>query len=133
MRKSPYAGMLFNGQGRPLNPARPAITLPASMGGNRTPIIDEEALAGSDSWVVTYHGRLSRGEAPADEAPSRLRRLTVEEAAALQTFPPGYRFDGKQSAQYRQIGNAVPPRLAYHVAKHLAEQLKDSAAESAAA
>ena len=44
LRKSPYAGMLFNGQGRPLNPDGWSSTLPASMGGNRTPIIDKHHL-----------------------------------------------------------------------------------------
>lgn len=44
LRQSPYAGMLFNGQGRPLNPDGWASTLPASMGGNRPPIIDEAHL-----------------------------------------------------------------------------------------
>ena len=37
MRKSPYAGMYFNGQGRPINIDDYANTLPASMGGNKTP------------------------------------------------------------------------------------------------
>ena len=67
--------------------------------------------------MVGYHARLLRGEAPAKEAPARLRRLTVAEAALLQAFPPGWRFAGKQSAQYRQVGNAVPPRLGEAVAR----------------
>src|SRR5206468_2464404 len=37
LRRSPYAGHLFNGKGRVLNLDAPALTLPASMGGNRTP------------------------------------------------------------------------------------------------
>ncbi len=41
LRQSPYAGMLFNGQGRPVNPHGVAATLPATMGGNRTPVVDE--------------------------------------------------------------------------------------------
>ena len=44
MRKSPYAGMLFNGLGRPLDLDNQANTLPASMGGNKTPILDELLL-----------------------------------------------------------------------------------------
>lgn len=118
LRRSPYAGMLFNGQGRPLNPEAPALTLPASMGGNRTPIIDQHHLDGeADSWVVSYHRSLWAGGQPVTEAPGHLRRITIEEATAIQTFPQGMVWKGRQSAQFRQIGNAVPPQLAYHVAK----------------
>lgn len=54
---------------------------------------------------------------------SRLTRLTVEECAALQGFPEGYRFAGKTSDQYRQVGNAVPPRLAQVVGLEIAKVL----------
>ncbi len=40
------------------------------------------------------------------------RRLTVAECATLQGFPPGHPFQGNQSAQYRQVGNAVCPAVA---------------------
>ena len=36
-------------------------------------------------------------------------RLTTEQAAALQTFPPTHRFVGNKTAVFQQIGNAVPP------------------------
>lgn len=119
MRRSPFAGMLFNGQGRPLDLERPSLTLPASMGGNRTPIVDQACIDDPTStpWVVEYHARLLAGKAPLRRVPSRLRRITVEEAAALQTFPSGIEWAGKQSTQYRQIGNAVPPTLAEAVAR----------------
>lgn len=39
-------------------------------------------------------------------------RLTPEQCAALQDFPIGWTFSGTKTAQYRQIGNAVPRGLA---------------------
>lgn len=117
LRKSPYAGMLFNGQGRPINLDGPALTLPASMGGNRTPIIDQMSLVGGTApWIEGYHRALSEGNPVEMAVPDFLRRLTVEEAAILQTFPKEMEFCGMQSSRFRQIGNAVPPTLAYHVA-----------------
>lgn len=127
LRRSPYAGMLFNGQGRPVAADRPAPTLPASMGGNRTPIVDEGDLyEGAEPWVVGYHRQLVAGGAPLRELPSgaRLRRLTVEEAAALQSFPVDMPWRGSQSARFRQIGNAVPPLLAFAVARAVAAALR---------
>ncbi len=124
MRKSPFAGMLFNGKGRPISLDRPAPTLPASMGGNRTPIIDQYQLEnGGPNWIESYHRRLTEGRPSVKRVPSRMRRLTVEEAAALQTFPNGMQWFGSRSSQFRQIGNAVPPVLAAHVASAVLEHL----------
>ena len=128
MRKSPYAGMLFNGAGRPIRVNGYCATLPASMGGNKTPFIDEEELYnGAASFVEDYHRGLAEGRiVPAfKEAPGRLRRLTVEEAAAIQTFPIGYKFEGARSSMYKQIGNAVPCNLARQVAKMIKARLEE--------
>jgi DNA (cytosine-5)-methyltransferase 1 len=117
LRKSPYAGMLVNGQGRPVNLHSTINTLTASMGGNKTPIIDENALrTDSKPWIEEYHQRLMDGQSAEDVAPAHLRRLTVTEAALLQTFPSSFAFEGPQSSKFRQIGNAVPPKLAESVA-----------------
>ena len=127
MRRSPYAGMLFNGAGRPMRLDVPAPTLPASMGGNRTPIVDQQHLEGvDDCWVVRYHAHLARGGVPHTSLPDRLRRLTVQEAAAVQGFRPDMEWRGSQSAIYRQIGNAVPPGLANAVATSVWDALSEA-------
>lgn len=48
------------------------------------------------------------------------RRLTVREAARLQTFPDKFKFSGMKSSSYKQVGNAVPPMLGWYVARALA-------------
>jgi len=55
--------------------------------------------------------------------PRQSRTLTVREAARLQTFPDHFRFDGPPSAAFRQIGNAVPPRLGYVLGSAILEAL----------
>lgn len=132
LRKSPYAGMLFNGQGRPLKLDGYASTLPASMGGNRTPIIDENALyMDKDEWTHSYHAHLMAGGEPytLSSAPSCLRRITVDEALVLQSFPEDYKMHGRQSALYRQIGNAVPCELAHAVADVMRYMLENTRQE----
>jgi len=121
MRRSPYAGMLFNGMGRPLNLEAVSTTLPASMGGNKTPIVDSNLLDDSlaHDWVSDYHSKLwdKTTDAKFSPAPEQLRRLTIIESAAIQSFPSDYKFYGTKSAIYTQIGNAVPCKLAECVAK----------------
>jgi DNA (cytosine-5)-methyltransferase 1 len=129
MRRSPYAGMMFNGQGRPLNPDSYSCALHASMGGNKTPIIDEaHCYFQEESWVEWYHAHLMKGglPLPIDAAPKQLRRLTIDEALRIQTFPYDYQFIGGQSSIYRQIGNAVPCGLAQVVASVVQDVLNPS-------
>ncbi|HBM46135.1 MAG: Cytosine-specific methyltransferase [Parcubacteria group bacterium GW2011_GWF2_38_76] len=51
--------------------------------------------------------------------PSLKRRMTPRETARIQCFPDDFIFEGSISSQYRQIGNAVPYLLAYHIAKNI--------------
>lgn len=123
MRKSPYAGMLVNGAGRPVDLNGLPPTLPATMGGNKTPIVDQRALEDETviNWFEDYHKKIVAGDCtPATMTiPDFIRRLTLKEAAAIQTFPSDYIFCGARNKQYRQIGNAVPSLFAFKVATAL--------------
>lgn len=82
----------FNGYigHRPLNPQKPAPTVTA-RGDNKGGV------------VILPH-------------PNNQRRMTCRELATIQSFPSDFIFCGNSSSIYRQIGNAVPVKMAYHIA-----------------
>lgn len=51
------------------------------------------------------------------------RRISMREAARIQSFPDNFRFCGKLRETERQVGNAVPPVLAWHIARALRDCL----------
>ena len=55
--------------------------------------------------------------------PTETRPLSVREYARIQTFPDDWVFQGSTSIQYKQIGNAVPVNLGYHVGRCLIAML----------
>ena len=87
---------------RDLNPDKPARTLTCRN------------LAGATSDMQRI--RLEDG---------RRRRLLHREAARLQTFPDWFDFYGNETQRFNQIGNAVPPLLAYHLALSVKEYINN--------
>lgn len=82
----------FNGYigNRAIDPTKPAPTVTARG--------DEKG-----GVVVLHH-------------PNNHRRMSVRELALTQSFPMDFIFEGRNSSAYRQIGNAVPPKLAFAIA-----------------
>lgn len=57
--------------------------------------------------------------------PEQDRAISIREAACLQTFPEDFVFEGCMASMARQIGNAVPVRLAELIGQQVIEHLKD--------
>jgi DNA (cytosine-5)-methyltransferase 1 len=81
---------------------------------------DQKGSYGRLSWdwpAYTVTNAAHNVSAGAFTHPEHNRCLSVREAADLQSFPAHYEFRGSVEAQYRQVGNAVPPKLARAVAE----------------
>lgn len=89
----PYDPSKFPNKWRKMEPDKPARTLLAHLG--------------KDGYSHIHY----------DSA--QARTISVREAARLQSFPDGFVFSGTMNPAFRQIGNAVPPLMAYALAKHI--------------
>ncbi|MFO0975965.1 MAG: DNA cytosine methyltransferase [Planctomycetaceae bacterium] len=97
----PYKPGRYPNKFRKLWPDHPSRTVPAHIG--------------KDSYShIHFDSEQARG-------------ISLREAARLQAFPDGFQFCGSMNSRLRQIGNAVPPLLAYSVAYVLRRQI-DAAA-----
>jgi DNA (cytosine-5)-methyltransferase 1 len=101
----PYKPDKYPNKFRKMWPDHPARTLPAHLG--------------KDSYSHIHFDS------------SQARSISLREAARLQSFPDAFRLSGSMNAQLRQIGNAVPPLLAYAVASSIREQLQESLPDTA--
>ena len=89
------------------------------MEGGRTGILRRMSLGEPSLTVLTSPSQKQTERCHPLEA----RPFTVRENARCQTFPDDWEFCGNVSAQYKQVGNAVPVNLAYDIAKEIANSL----------
>jgi len=68
--------------------------------------------------IVAAPGYRKKGDPSRRNAPGSIR-VTLEEAAVPQSFPPEYPWQGSRTAKFRQIGNAVPPLWATKLLEHV--------------
>ncbi|MCL2753287.1 MAG: DNA cytosine methyltransferase [Defluviitaleaceae bacterium] len=90
------------------------------LGGGRTGILRRMSMDEPSLTVLTSPSQKQTERCHPTEA----RPFTVRENARIQSFPDEWQFSGSIGSQYRQIGNAVPPLLAYEVAKEIYKGLE---------
>ena len=93
----PYPEEIFVDKWRKLVPDQPSWTVPAHLS--------------KDAYSHIHYD--------SDQA----RAISIREAARLQSFPDAFVFSGNMGERFRQVGNAVPPLLAWAVACSVLESL----------
>lgn len=80
----------------------------------------------SDDISVTITTRFDTPSSGRFTHPYLNRAITVREAARIQSFPDNFVFIGTKSSQMKQVGNAVPPRLANAIAEVIKRDMEES-------
>ena len=92
-----------------------------NMEGGRTGILRRMSLDEPSLTVLTSPSQKQTERCHPLEA----RPFTVRENARCQTFPDDWQFCGSVHSQYRQVGNAVPVKLAYEIAREIYRSLEE--------
>ena len=103
LRRSVGGSLLVNGRGKPITKLSNTIT---AGSGNGRHIIDPGGV------LQEYHKSLHAGGPVRTGRVEGVRRMSFMEATLVQDFPWYYDWRGSSSSRWRQVGNAVPPRLA---------------------
>lgn len=93
---------------------------------NRTAFLDRFKVVAADlTYCHTMMAHIAKdGHYFIHPDKKQLRSITVREAARIQSFPDDFYFEGSRTAAFTQIGNAVPPLMAYGIAKRIREILE---------
>lgn len=91
---------------------------------NKTSFTDRFKVLNLNGYSHTIVAHLSKdGHYFIYPDPENPRSISVREAARIQSFPDDYYFEGSRSSCFQQIGNAVPPLLAYKIAINIKDAL----------